>query len=114
MFTHDLIDCSVVIKCVYFSQNKNKNQFVVSAGVHTCGVSAAGEEAQDGRPGAKRAGHHHGHRPEGTTRDPHTITHPHNSPLLLLCHTLSYHQNLEKNLEKKQVLQVGSNSEQRL
>ncbi|XP_075884850.1 uncharacterized protein gramd2ab isoform X6 [Nelusetta ayraudi] len=33
-------------------------------GVYTCGVGAAGEETQDGRVGAQRPGHHHGHRPE--------------------------------------------------
>lgn len=37
-----------------------------SSGVHTCGVSAAGEEAQDGWPGAQRPGHHHGYGAEGT------------------------------------------------
>lgn len=35
------------------------------SGVYTCGVGAAGEEAQDCWPGAKRPGHHHGYRTEG-------------------------------------------------
>lgn len=43
---------------------------VNSSGVHTCGVRAAGEEAQDSGPGAKRPGHHHGYGTEGTGATP--------------------------------------------
>lgn len=53
--------------------------FSECAGLYTSGVGSAGEETQDGRPGAKRSGYHHGHRTEGITQDwytPHTTLLP--------------------------------------
>lgn len=44
-----------------------------SKGLYTGGVSAAGEETQDRRPGSKRTGHHHGHGTEGTTEAAPTV-----------------------------------------
>lgn len=46
--------------------------FCTSAGLYTSGVSAAGEETQNGRPGTKRPGYHHGYGTEGTTGPVHT------------------------------------------
>lgn len=43
------------------------------AGLYTSGVGPAGEEAQDGRSGAKRFGDHHGHWTEGTKKDKLTV-----------------------------------------
>lgn len=45
----------------------NAHQRSCLSGVYTCGVNAAGKETQDGRVGAQRPGHHHGHRPEGAS-----------------------------------------------
>lgn len=47
--------------------------FCKPAGLYTSGVSAAGEETQDGRPGAKRPRHHNGYGTEGTTEPVHTL-----------------------------------------
>lgn len=57
-----------------------------SAGLYSGGVSSAGEETQDGRPGAKRPGHHHGYWTEGATQDEYTpemMTHYHTAALMI-------------------------------
>lgn len=63
LFYEDIISMCGSRKKFFFCCNAHQRS--CRAGVYTCGVGAAGEETQDGRAGAQRTGHHHGHRPEG-------------------------------------------------